>query len=220
MNNFINKYKTNQKYSNVPPETELCELFYKYGADKCPQIFHTYSKYYFNILNNYKDIYNNILEIGIGNLELMSGLTGGQYQIGPSLKAWRDFFKNARVFGLDIRTDVLFSDERIECFYTDQSDEKSLIDTINNINHAQNSNIFYDFIIDDGSHHMAHQILTFKTLLPFLNKNGIYIIEDIHNSQIDTFAEIGINNNVDILYKHVGDAYEVDSFIAYQKKYE
>lgn len=214
--NFINKYKTNQKYSNVPPETELCELFYNYGADKCPQIFHTYSKYYFDILYKYKDTYSNILEIGIGNPELMSGMIGDQYRLGASLMAWRDFFKNAKVFGLDIRTDVLFSDERIECFYTDQSDEKSLINTINNINNKHN-NIFYDFIIDDGSHHMVDQILTFKTLLPYLKKDGIYIIEDIHNSQIDKFIEIGTNHNVDIIYKHTGDAYEVDSFIAYQK---
>ena len=36
----------------------------------------------------------------------------------------------------------------------------------------------FDLIIDDGNHWWREQILSFKTLFPFLNKGGIYIVED------------------------------------------
>lgn len=39
----------------------------------------------------------------------------------------------------------------------------------------------FDFIIDDGSHMVEHQMRSFKLLCGRLNEGGIYIIEDIRN---------------------------------------
>lgn len=37
----------------------------------------------------------------------------------------------------------------------------------------------FDLIIDDASHLPEHQVFTFEYLWPYLNSNGLYIIEDI-----------------------------------------
>jgi hypothetical protein len=218
MNTFINKYaeKPNGKYSHLAPETELCELFYKYGADKCPQVSHTYSKHYFDLLFKNKNKYKNILEIGVGNRELMRQLED-MYQIGASLKAWQDFFPNANIFALDIREDVLFEENRIKCFYGDQSQKDSLIECVSNIKSYINSDIEFDMILDDGSHHEEHQILSLDTLFKFVKNGGIYIIEDIDNSKINNFINHANNNNYKILYTHIGDSQGIDSFIAFEK---
>jgi len=99
-------------------KTELCELFEKYYSDKCPQLgLHSYSPFYYEYLSEYKEKFLDIVEIGVGNKELMGRYLGENYQMGASLKAWRDFFVNANVYGLDIRKDVLFKEDRLACFY-------------------------------------------------------------------------------------------------------
>jgi hypothetical protein len=40
----------------------------------------------------------------------------------------------------------------------------------------------FDIIIDDGSHQMAHQILTFETLYNWVHEDGLYICEDSFTS--------------------------------------
>ena len=44
-----------------------------------------------------------------------------------SLRAWRDYFKNAKIFGADVDKDCLFNEDRIKTFYVDQSDKDSVI---------------------------------------------------------------------------------------------
>jgi hypothetical protein len=39
-----------------------------------------------------------------------------------------------------------------------------------------------DIIIDDGSHVNEHVITSFRTLFPYLQDGGIYVIEDLHTS--------------------------------------
>jgi hypothetical protein len=196
--------------------TELCELFFKYKSDKCPKIFHTYSPLYYDILKNNKYDYKNILEIGVGTNEVMKPISGEEYQIGSSLRAWRDFFPNANIFGLDIKKDVLFKDDRIECYYTDQSDSNELEKTISLI--AQNQsikNLDFDLIIDDGSHVVNHMILTFNTLKKYLKKGGIYIIEDIKKHEIPIFIDLS-DENFEILKISEGN-WDWDAFVVFKK---
>jgi hypothetical protein len=205
------------KQSQDNPKTELCQLFYKYGSDKCPQIFHSYSEKYYDLLKNKKYSFKNIIEIGIGSNEIMRPIVGEKYQIGSSLRAWRDFFQNANVFGLDINLSVMFECERIITFYTDQSNRDSLVDTISNIRKKSNSNLMFDFIIDDGSHVVSDMTLTFSTLINYLSVDGIYIIEDIKKIDIDYFKEFLISfNNIEVQYIHEGVG-DWDSFISIKK---
>lgn len=195
--------------------TELCELFYKYKSDKCPKIFHSYSPKYYEILKDYKESFKYILEIGVGTKEIMVPISGLDYQIGSSLRSWRDFFVNSFVFGLDINEDVLFEDKRIKCFYTDQSNSTSLINTIENINEFKSKKISYDLIIDDGSHNIDHMVLTFNTLKKFLCNGGLYIIEDIKLKDLEYFKTLSCDN-YEIIYSHDGN-FEWDSFLVFKK---
>jgi hypothetical protein len=206
--------------SKDKPKTELCNLFYKYGADKCPQIYHSYSLKYYELLKKYKEKFDNVLEIGIGTNELMKPIVGDKYQVGASLKAWKDFFINATIFGLDIDNDVLFEEDRIKCFYTDQSDKNELINSINKIrNYKNNNNLLFDLILDDGSHILKHQLLTFNTIFKYLKNGGIYIIEDIQRNNINNL-KFNLDNisNAKIIEIHNGvSKLSGDVFIAIKK---
>ncbi len=39
-----------------------------------------------------------------------------------------------------------------------------------------------DIVLDDGSHVMQHLVATFKFLYPRLQKNGVYMVEDLHTA--------------------------------------
>lgn len=198
--------------------TQLCDLFNKYGADKCPQIFHSYSPSYFETLHPIKEKVLNVLEVGIGTYEIMSPIVGSRYEIGASLKAWRDFFPNAKIYGLDINKNVLINENRIECFYTDQSSVSELEKTISDIKKKNNTeNLLFDLIIDDGSHLVNHMISTFNTLKKYLNDGGLYIIEDIKLKELSIFEKLN-SNEYPIIKTHKGNS-EWDSFIILQKKY-
>ena len=197
-------------------ETELCKIFYKYKSDKCSKINHSYSPEYYNHLNPYRETFTNILEVGIGNDKLMKPICGNDYILGASLKSWEEFFPNAKIYGLDILRDVLFSENRVSCFYTDQSNENELNKTIDEIRNVNNdSNLLFDLIIDDGSHIVDHMLLTFKTLSKYLKVDGLYIIEDIQRKDLDIFTNIKLTD-FEILKIYMGNRNDVD-FIIYKK---
>ena len=197
-------------------ETELCEIFYKYKSDKCLKINHSYSPEYYKYLSPYRETFTNILEVGIGNDKLMKPICGNDYILGASLKSWEEFFPNAKIYGLDILRDVLFSENRVSCFYTDQSNENELNKTIDEIRNVNNdSNLLFDLIIDDGSHIVDHMLLTFKTLSKYLKVDGLYIIEDIQRKDLDIFTNIKLTD-FEILKIYMGNRND-DDFIIYKK---
>lgn len=200
-------------------KTELCSLFELHGADKCIKYRHSYSAHYDSILKDIKSECRNVLEIGIGTTNLMQRYlpAGMRYRPGASLRAWRDYFPNAMVYGADINTSVLFEEERIQCFYTNQSSEEDLNYTVSNIrNQSKNPNLRFDLILDDGSHELDHMILTMQVLGKYLTKNGIYIVEDI-KSEYMTRLISDIPENLDLTVKYDGlDPW--DNFIALKRK--
>lgn len=166
-------------------ETELCELAYKYGTDKCPQIKHSYTPFYYEYLKDYRNTFKKVLEVGIGHTrknwhnpqEISKEKFVPRLQNGASLRMWRDFFPNAEIFGADISPLALFEDERIKTYLCNEIEQKDVEKLINTIG----SDI--DLVIDDGSHHVDDQIALAKNLLPLLKKDVIYIIEDVGHSR-------------------------------------
>ena len=152
--------------------SELCSLAEKYGSDKAPSIQHTYTPYYYELFSPIRNNVKKVLEIGIGNARYRNKIKDFNPVLGASLKMWRDFFPNAQVYGIDIDPDTMFKDERIETFVCDQSDPEALKELIKKIGDV-------DIVIDDGSHHPIHQIVSCQTLMPLLKKEAIYIIEDV-----------------------------------------
>ena len=177
--------KEEQNYS------ELCILGQKYNVDKSPFFGnHTYTPEYHKLLKDIRNNVDKVLEIGIGNIPLMSGLTHSSYKPGASLRMWRDYFPKANIIGCDILKDVLFNEERISTFLTDQSN----IISLNNLMTSIGNNI--DLIIDDGSHIQEHMVTSFITLWKNIKYNGIYIIEDIHISFFDRIMKLNDEFNL------------------------
>lgn len=165
-------------------ETELCKLAFKYGTDKCPQIRHTYTPFYYELLKDRRESIKKVLELGVGHYKGMRSFVvtydGGlkrNYHKGASLYMWRDFFPNAQIYGADIKPETIFEDERIKTYLCDERKKEDLLKLVE----ATGSDI--DLFIDDGSHTLGDQIFTSLTLLPLLKKDIIYIIEDVVYSE-------------------------------------
>jgi hypothetical protein len=155
-------------------ETPLCELAYKHRADKCPQINHNYTPFYYELLKDKKQSIKKVLELGVGNFKCMNKYVDN-YKVGASLFMWRDFFPNAQIYGADILPEVMFEDDRIQTFLCDETKEEDLKKLIDQTGPD------IDLFIDDGSHNGWHQIFTCKTLMPLLKKDVMYIIEDVRS---------------------------------------
>ena len=162
----------------TPPS--LTELGRKYGTDK---VDHGFTEYYDRIFSSFRQETFHFLEVGVF--------------FGASLKMWRDYFPHATVFGADTFEGVqgngnifqnahAFYDEwtnekpdRMELFKLDQSSKMELQTFVD---YCKARNIKFKTIIDDGSHLMYDQQITFFFLWELLEDGGVFIMEDVHTS--------------------------------------
>mgnify|MGYP001420892431 FL=1 len=201
--------------SNGNTNQELKKLMDLYGSDKGGRNnHHNYAQYYSEIFSNKKDKIQNFLEIGLGsnNPEVPSnmGLDGKPL---ASLRAWRDYFKNANIYGADIDKNILKNEERIKTFYVDQTDPTTIKEMFRDIGISK-----FDIILEDGLHEYNANICFFENAIDFLSSDGVYIIEDVYYkdqekfmkyfekksynfSIIDIFHEKNIANNCLIVVK-------------------
>lgn len=145
-------------------EDLLTKIAIKHGTDRHPKSKHSYTPFYYKLFKKNRKKIKKILEIGVGE--------------GSGLLMWQDFFPNAKIFGAENDPKRIFKENRIDVFYCDQSSAENLKALIG----ITGSNI--DFVVDDGSHKPEDQILTCLTLMPLLNKNVIYVIEDVADLSI------------------------------------
>jgi len=104
-------------------------------------------------------------------------------QGGGSLRLWKEFFPNARVFGIDSNKRCLrHQEDRIKVFIGDQVDREFLTGVAEEIGEE------LDVVVDDGGHRMHQQQISLLTLFPFLRCGGTYIIEDLHTSYVEKFG--------------------------------
>ena len=165
--------------------TELCKIGYMRGTDKCPQIKHAYTPFYYKLFNPKRLSIKKVLEVGIGRThrnrhhpEIVYELGVKSYlSRGASLYMWRDFFPNAQVFGADINPEIMFEDERIKTYLCDERKEEDIAALV------EKTGSDIDIVIDDASHHVADQIFLARTILPMLKKDVTYIIEDVGHSR-------------------------------------
>jgi hypothetical protein len=166
--------------------TPLCALGYKYGTDKCPQIKHAYTPFYYQLLQSKRQEVKKVLEIGVGLKRKNRHIPERVYELGiapflnlgASLYMWRDFFPNAQIFGADYVPEAIFEDERIKTFLCDTRKEEDLKNLI------KNTGSDIDVVFDDASHRTDDQIFAAITLLPILQKSVTYIIEDVTHSKL------------------------------------
>jgi 8-demethyl-8-alpha-L-rhamnosyltetracenomycin-C 2'-O-methyltransferase len=194
---------------------ELTILAEKYGSDKCPSILHTYTPEYNKIFNDIRTTTKSLLEIGIGNFNLMSGIVGETYKPGASLRMWRDYFPNANIYSCDIVEEVVFQDERIHTWVANQRQPASLENLVTKIKEMGTATI--DIIIDDGSHLTLDQVVSFITLWKYVSPGGIYIIEDADHRSMDILSKLSeVVPDVVSGLRHTGPVH-TDGFVLFKK---
>lgn len=128
------------------------EIFKKYDTDKTGNFSKYYDKYFTPIRNEVKLLF----EIGVNR--------------GGSVRAWKEFFPNAHIVGVDINPDCYFEEDRISIEICDA----------NNIIVPEKLFKKYgypDIMIDDGSHFTSDVISSFCLYSSFVKK--CYVIEDV-----------------------------------------
>lgn len=144
--------------------TILCDLAAKYGTDK-GVTGHPVSR-------RYTAVYAELMRFPIRTL-----LEIGIYE-GWSLHMWEEYLPEAQIYGIDSDTSRLINTDRIHSYYANQNNSESMVAAIENMGKPM------DFIVDDGSHELAHQISSANILVPYLTDNGVYVIEDIRTTDI------------------------------------
>jgi hypothetical protein len=147
-----------------PAEQELRGIFDKICAEHGVRITdknrgaHNFMELYSQIFAPYRQTATTMFEIGVNR--------------GGSLRGWHEYFKNAKIYGCDIRQRGSVSGcDRATLIQLDQSNNDALLAFANQYGP-------FDIGIDDGSHVWSHQILTFETLWPFIKPGGLYVVED------------------------------------------
>ena len=156
-------------------ETPLCELAFNYGTDKCPQINHSYTPLYHRMFAGRRETIRKVVELGIGYGPIMRNLP--QYQTGASLRMWRDFFPNAQIYGADVLRETMFIEDRIKTILCDETRKEDLERLI------EFTGPDVDLFIDDGLHRRNAQIRTCRVIMPRLDKEATYVIEDVNHPE-------------------------------------
>lgn len=142
---------------------------------------HSYLPLYEDLLSKKRETATDVLEVGIC--------------YGGSIKLWNDYFLNANVYALDIMPypriwDELKDKDRIKLFSSFDAYNEDIV-------HKCFENKKFDFILDDGSHTLEHQLKFLEIYLPLLKEDGILIIEDIESEEY-----------LNILVKNVPEEYQ------------
>ena len=180
-------------------DSELSALCSNFGTNKGyildnniqklnPKFCQDYSDFYYDLFLFSKDSVKKVFELGIGTVDKNKmynmDFLGDNYQPGGSLRVWKNFFKNANIYGADIDKNILFQEDRIKTYYVDQGN----IDSIKLLWQSINEEDF-DIIIDDGCHRYEETIVFFENSIDRLRVGGSYIIEDILPSQRKKFLK-------------------------------
>lgn len=128
-----------------------------------------YFPIYERFLSKFKNQTVLLIEIGCGQ--------------GGSLQLWkRTLGPFARIVGIDIDPRCKnYEEDHIHIRIGDQGDTQFLNSIIEEFGRP-------DIVIDDGGHKMNELKASFDFLYPFIEKNGIYIVEDLHTCYWDEYG--------------------------------
>jgi hypothetical protein len=171
---------------NVLRPTRMCRVMKNYGSDKGGlKSWHNYTTVYSVIFHKYRNQPVRIFEMGLGsnNPDILFTMRNGRP--GASLRAWRELFPRAHVYGADIDRESLFQEERIKTFYCDQLDHA----VIRQLWSQPDLRDPLDIIIDDGLHTLEGNTSLLEISLDHLSPGGIYVVEDIEHGSVPSWYE-------------------------------
>jgi cephalosporin hydroxylase len=186
------KYKTDKNYGI---KKNIYDNLYNWNIINNPEpyIGHSYGQSYDEIFENFdrnSDI--NILEIGI--------------QKGGSMVAWKDYFENGNIYGIDV-VDVILPEYR-------RNDFNYIINDVRDLSIKKKlEDVMFDIIIDDGSHHLDDVIFVVNNYLDKLNKGGYLIIEDCQHPEnwVNSIRDL-IPNDYELTTKDLRNDTEYSSY--------
>ena len=159
----------------------LTDIGRKFGTDK---VDHNFTAFYDSLFQSFRGETFNILEIGVF--------------FGSSIRMWNEYFPMATVYGADTFEGIQGNGktfpnsgqyynewksnkpQNVELIKLDQS---SKVEMQKFVDYCKCRKIKFKVIIDDGSHLMFDQQITFFYLWELLEDDGMFIIEDIHTSE-------------------------------------
>ena len=163
-------------------EKTLDQIGLEYDTDKSSRC-HQYLDFYDEAFKELRHKEIKILEIGILH--------------GKSIRMLREYFTKAEIHAVDI----------VEG-YVDAINNANLPNLTANILNQGDRNMLgiyfdkhgpFDIIIDDGSHIISHQKLTFDVSMEKgLSENGIYVLEDLHTSLREQYGSSSSINDESI----------------------
>lgn len=154
-------------------EIKISDILAKYGKDTDKIWHHNYGFAYDQLFSRFdREAPLNILEVGT--------------QRGSTLLAWKEYFPNANVIGVDI-VDVVPEEYR-------KDNVTRIISDIKKVDFDEG----FDIIIDDGSHYLADMVYVVATQFVPLKDNGVMIFEDIRFPELTlaVFHNLIVDSNI------------------------
>ncbi len=132
------------------------EILARHDTDK--NTTHSYGPMYGKIFSDFdRQSEIDLLEIGVWH--------------GGSLAAWREYFPNATITGVEVGNTL-----STDCIYIEKDPKMSLV--VSDIKKWEPSTQF-DIVIDDGSHDLSDVLWVASHYPSKLKQNGVLVIEDI-----------------------------------------
>lgn len=152
--------------------TYLDHLFARYGTDKG---IWGYTPYYETAMAERRLDVQKVLEIGIcGYRDIPNNV------IGASLFAWRDYFPNAQIYGVDNDSRFVFNDQhRITTLCADAYSPVQMHEVMEQFGGD------FDMIVDDAVHDPEPQLALMNFLAPYLKQDGRYFVEEACPYKVD-----------------------------------
>lgn len=144
------------------------------GAARIEGPDHNYTTFYHFLWKDKTQEVVKVFEMGLG-----SNNTDVLYNMGPSgipgasLRGWREYFPSATIYGADIDRRVLFTEDRIQTYYCDQTDPAAIADLWSQCGDD------FDIIVDDGYHALHANRIFLDHSISRLKRGGLYVIEDV-----------------------------------------
>lgn len=181
-----------------PSKLDIDQILNHHASDKHSQ--NGYGPIYHALFAPLRQRPIRLLEVGIGTVTpgahvSMYGHDLPGYRPGASLRAWRDYFANGDIVGMDVQPDTMIRGE--DRIYT------ILADSTNGMQMMGWPLGQFDVIIDDGSHLVEHQLATLGNLYRRVFPGGLYIIEDVN--RLDPNQPRLPHDHVEALKQIIGD---------------
>jgi precorrin-6B methylase 2 len=151
---------------------QICNI---YNTDK--NTYHSYvDQVYEDLFKDIRYSVKKLLEIGVDS--------------GASLFMWREYFENAKIYGIDKKDCPTAHNRNRMQFLLEDAYNYEVVDKLPGD---------FDIIIDDGPHTLDTITFTIKEYLKKININGILVIEDLQDFHWSN-----------ILRKHVPENYYME----------